>query len=96
MAKITKWVSDLTLRLGPIQTTGALTGVRMPAAKTKKPQFKSVSPDGKPVKQVYQDDTGNIFQKGELGKATEVKNEDDETTTLVPVDVLPIVTGKRT
>ena len=94
MAKITKYVSDLTLRLGPITTTGGLTGVRMSAKKASKPQFKSVSPEGQPVKQVYQDDSGNIFQKAELGKAIETKETPDAEPTLVQVDVQAIEEAK--
>ena len=95
MPKINKWVADLTLRLGPITVNGYLSGVRMSATKAKKPTFKSVSPAGKPVKQVYQDDDGNVFQKGDLGKAAVVKNDDNDEETLVPVDVKAIEEAKE-
>lgn len=98
MAKITKYVNDLTLRIGPLSTTGYLTGVRKSAAKSGKVTFKSTSPTGEAVKQVYQDADGNIFNKSELGKATVVETvtaAGDKEVELVPVDLKAIAEAEK-
>ena len=94
MAKLNKWISDLTLRLGPIQTTGALTGVREGKIKSKKPTFKFITPEGAAVKQRYIDDDGNTFTVDQLGKATVVV-DDEGNETLVPVDKEAIAKAKE-
>lgn len=76
-------VSDFVIRLGPLQTTGQLIGVREPQAKPKGTKIVSCTPDGKPVKQVYipaDDPAGPQYTVGELGRAT--LNEDDTLTVL--------------
>lgn len=82
MAKINKYVSDLTIRLGPIQTTGALLGVRKSAKKAGKPQMKYVSPEGRDVEQRYVDAEGNVFKVEQLEKAAVVKDSTDEDVAL--------------
>jgi hypothetical protein len=94
MAKITKWVSDLTLRIGPIQTKGALTGVRKSKQKTKKPTFKYVTPEGEAVEQRYVDPEGTQFTVDQLGKAT-VVTDDEGNETLVPVAAEAIAKAKE-
>lgn len=51
MPKLTKYVSTMTIRFGPMAFSGSLTGVRK--SKSKESGFKMVTPDGKPVQQVY-------------------------------------------
>jgi non-homologous end joining protein Ku len=94
MAKITKWVSDLTLRIGPIQTTGALTGVRKSKQKAKKPSFRYVTPEGKAVQQRYVDDEDTQYTVDQLGKAT-VVTDDEGNETLVPVAAEAIAKAKE-
>ena len=94
MAKLNKWVSDLTLRLGPIQTIGSLTGVRQSAMKSNKPTFKYITPDGNPVQQRYLDDDGEVFKVEQLGRAT-VVTDDEGNETLVPVSQEAISKAKE-
>jgi len=94
MAKITKWVSDLTLRIGPIQTSGALTGVRKSKTKYKKSTFKYVTPEGEAVQQRYVDKAGTQFTVDQLGKATAVI-DDEGNEILVPVAADAIAKAKE-
>ncbi len=67
------YVSNFTIHLGPVSTTGKLIAVRLPKAKStySKPQLKYVSPNGNPVEQRYRDmSTGEIFEVAALSKAS--------------------------
>lgn len=74
-------VSEFTFRLGPIQTTGKLIGVRAPQPKAAKTNIVTCTPDGKGVKQVYVDKEntgGTQYTMGELSRA--ILNEDGSLT----------------
>jgi non-homologous end joining protein Ku len=86
--KFKNHVTDFVIRLGPLQTTGALIGVRQPEAKPKGTKIVSCTPEGKPVKQVYvpaDDPKGEQYTMGELGRAT---LNADSTLTLLSKDAL--------
>lgn len=79
--KFKAYVSEFTFRLGPIQTTGKLIGIRAPQPKAEKTNIVTCTPDGKGVKQVYVDKdntTGTQYTMGELSRA--VLNEDGSLT----------------
>lgn len=65
------YVSNFTIHLGPVTTTGKLVAVRLSKTKSSnaKPQLRYVSPDGNPVEQRYRDvTTGKFFEVGDLSK----------------------------
>ena len=77
MAVVRSYASSVTMRLGVATTVGRLAPIR--ASRSKKLDFKLCTPDAKPVRQVYIDDDGNIYEKDQLGRARE------EDGILVPV-----------
>lgn len=86
------YVDTFTIELGPASTKGTLVGVR--GSGTSKPTFKYVSPSGDPVKQVYRDEAGNVFDVGDLSKATvtddkELKVVDEEALAAAKKSPLP-------
>lgn len=81
--KFKSYVSEFTIRLGPIQTTGSLIGVREPQSKPKGTKIVSCTPEGEPVKQVYvpaSNPSGTQYTMGQLGRAT--LNEDGSLTVI--------------
>lgn len=65
------YVSNFTIHLGPVTTTGKLVAVRLskPKSSNSKPQLRYVSPDGNPVEQRYRDvTTGAFYEVGDLSK----------------------------
>jgi hypothetical protein len=72
---IKSYASEVTLHFGPATVRGKLVPIRMPE---RKPQLHYCTADGKPVKQVYQDDDGNVFGREDLGRA--VADEDGNLT----------------
>lgn len=61
--KIKAYVSQLTMHFGSATVTGSLVPVRAVATR---PEYKLISPDGKPVEQVYRDEDGKIWEKDVL------------------------------
>ncbi len=73
--KLKAYVSEMTLRLGPVTANGKLVGVRTPVSKDKKSPFKMVTPEGKAVQQQYVDVDGSTWKPVELARAIEVDGE---------------------
>lgn len=71
--KFKKYVTNFTLRMGPLTTVGSLVGVRKPESKYDAGKYVLTSPSGEPVKQQYVDASGKVIAKNELGKAKPVK-----------------------
>lgn len=74
------YATDVTLRLGPIQTRGVIYSTEKSGKSAPRPKTQMLSPQGNPVEQVYRDTEGNIFYKNQLKVGLE--NEDQETTVL--------------
>lgn len=81
------YVKHFTIRVGPIQTAGAMIPVRKGKPKS---DFKLCTPDGQAVKQMYQSADGETWEYYQLGRA--VENEHGQ---LVPVDQEAIAAAKK-
>jgi len=81
------YCSDFTMRLGPATTTGRLVSLR--ASKPKEAELKYCTPDAKPVRQVYIDENGKIYDREDLGRARIVDGE------LEPVPIEDVVKAKE-
>lgn len=82
------YVSDLTIQLGNLTTTGRLTPIRKPA---KEPEFVLIAPDTKePVYQVFRDPDGRIWEKKDLGRAVE-----EPKGVFTPVDPDAVLEARR-
>lgn len=77
---VRSYASAVTMRLGIATTVGRLAPIRV--SRSKKTEFKLCTPTAKPVRQVYIDDDGNIFEKDQLGRAI----EQDGVLVPVPLD----------
>lgn len=77
--KLTTYVSDLTIRVGPMATKGRLVSVQKSDAKSSKPVFSFVTPDGAEVERVFRDaDTGEIYEQDQLLKQEVISFADKE------------------
>lgn len=72
--KLKKYVTDMTLRLGPVTTNGSLIPIRASIPVAKKAPFKMVSPSGEKVTQRYVTEGGDTFYPGELKRAYEAED----------------------
>ena len=63
MATPDTYVGQFTIHYGPATMIGGLCNIKAPASTNKAPAFKTLSPNGELVKQVYRDDDGNIFDR---------------------------------
>lgn len=73
--KFKSYVSEMTLRLGPVTSNGSLVGVRASVTKEKKTPFKMVTPDGQAVQQQYLAGDGSTWKPGELARGIEIDGE---------------------
>lgn len=64
MATPDTYVGQFRVHYGPATIVGGLMNIKAPST-NKAPTFKTLSPNGDPVKQVYRDDEGNVFEKKE-------------------------------
>lgn len=74
MALPRSYCKQFTMTLGPATTTGKLFAIR----KAKKDGFKLVTPDMRPVHQLWVDNDNKTYTKIELGRAIEAKDENGE------------------
>jgi non-homologous end joining protein Ku len=83
-SNVKAYVSNFTLRLGPINSNGRLVGVRLPSSSSTKKNgsFKLCNPNGRIVKQIYIDPADDsLWEYADLVKG--VANEDGETAVIV-------------
>ncbi len=77
--KMTTYVSNLTLRLGPIVSNGKLVSVQKPKSKQSKPVFHFVTPSGESVQRAYVDETGIQWKEENLLKEEVLSHGEKET-----------------
>lgn len=77
--KMTTYVSNLTLRLGPIVSNGKLVSVQKPKSKQSKPVFHFVTPTGDAVRRAYVDETGTQWNEEDLLKEQVLTHAEKET-----------------
>ena len=77
--------SDVTIRFGPAVTNGRILPVRTSADRS----FKSITPEGKPVRRVFMDDDKKVWEDKQLGKARVDENGD-----LIPVNLEELAKAK--
>lgn len=69
MGKLNAYVSDLTLRMGPMATNGKLFSVQKSDQKSSKKMFQLLSPEGSKVERVYRNsENGEIYEESSLLK----------------------------
>lgn len=77
--------SDVTIRFGPAVTNGRILPVRASVDRS----FKSITPEGKPVRRVFMDDDKKVWDDKQLGKAR--VGEEGE---LIPVNMEELAKAK--
>jgi len=87
MAKVRSYASAVEMRLGIATVVGRLAPIRAP--RKKETEFKLCTPDTRPVRQVYIDDEGKIYEREELSRA---RVEDD---VYIPVNAEEVEKAKE-